>query len=154
MSEHLEALGYMGAFIGAIVEGEVCLISALQTARLGHTDFYGILLAAFLGTQTIDWSLYLSARRWKDNTYFDRKPALRSKLDRMSGFLHHYPEGMLLTYRFMYGFRVVLPLLFGISRIPIFKFALYSFIGTLLWITVVASIGCQVLHWLGGGVQV
>jgi membrane protein DedA with SNARE-associated domain len=42
---------------------------------------------------------------------------------------------LLLTYRFMYGFRVVLPLLFGLSGVKPLRFAFYSLTGTALWIS-------------------
>jgi membrane protein DedA with SNARE-associated domain len=51
----------------------------------------------------------------------------------------------MLAYRFMYGFRVVLPLVFGMSEIPTRRFALFSLISTALWLSALGMLG----SWLG-----
>lgn len=142
MSETLESLGYLAAFFGAIFEGEASLITALQTARLGYTSFYGILLAGFLGTVCVDWSLFLGARK-KGRSYLKNNQSLQGKLDRMDNVMVKHSNWLLIFYRFLYGFRIVLPVLFGLSGITIRKFAIFSLISTLLWLWVLSIVGYQ-----------
>lgn len=144
MSEYLESLGYLGAFLGSVLEGELALITTLQTAHLGYTNFYGILLAAFLGTQSVDWFLFLTGRH-QGQGYLEKKPKLQSKLQYLERVMDRHDQWLLLSYRFLYGFRLALPLLFGISDVPLPKFAIYSLISTLIWITVIGNLGYYLL---------
>lgn len=154
MAEWIESLGYLGAFLGAIVEGEVVFIAALQTVRLGYLDFYYVLLAVFLGAQVVDWSLFLAARRG-GQAIIDKRPKLQPRFDKMSELVERRSTLLLLAYRFMYGFRIVLPTLFGISSVSLGRFALLSFIGTLLWVLIIGYTGfffsenlMAALNWL------
>lgn len=52
----------------------------------------------------------------------------------MERLFAHRGKVLLFLYRFMYGFRIVLPLLFGLSNVPIAQFALYSLTSTIVWI--------------------
>jgi len=146
MTEWLASLGYLGAFIGAILEGEVALITALQTAHLGYTNYWGILIAGFLGTVLMDWFAFLSGRK-KGRSLIQGKPKLVKRLEKMDKMMDRNANWLLLIYRFMYGFRVVLPLLFGISAVPVRKFAIFSLISTFLWITMIASLGNLLSEW-------
>ena len=137
MTEWLASLGYLGALLGAVFEGEISFLAALQTVRLGYLNFYYVLLSVFVGAQAIDWFIFLAARRG-GMAVLERRPGLRGKVRRMNNLLERRSTLLLLSYRFLYGFRVVLPTLFGISSITIRRFALLSFISTMLW---VAAIG-------------
>jgi len=148
MQEMLESLTYLGAFFGAILEGEVSLITALQSARMGYSSFYGILLAGFLGTVCIDWSLFLGARK-KGRAYLKDKQRLQGKLDRMDHVMVKHSSWLLIFYRFLYGFRIVLPVLFGLSGITIRRFAIFSLISTLLWLWVLSMVGTQFAAFIG-----
>ena len=152
MSEFLTSLGYLGAFFGTMLEGEIALISALQTAQLGYTNFYGILAAGFLGTLVTDWFFFLSARRG-GKKMVENKPKLRSKLNRINGMLDRYGNWLLLFYRFFYGFRIALPMLFGLSNIPTKKFAFFNLLSTMLWLSMLAFLGQYIAQWLGIGID-
>lgn len=140
MPDGMESIGYLGAFLGAVVEGEVAFVAAVQATRSGHLNFYCVLAAVFLGAQAVDWSLYLSGRKG-GRAALERRPKLAPRFAQMAGMVEERGTLLLLGYRFMYGFRVVLPTLFGIVRIPLQRFALLSFISTSLWVIVVGNVG-------------
>ena len=43
--------------------------------------------------------------------------------------------------RFMYGFRIIGPILLGMGRVPSWKFMVYNFIGAAIWAPLIAGIG-------------
>ena len=143
-----ESLGYLGAFIGAIFEGEIAIVASLQATHVVYTNFYGILLAGFLGTISMDWFLYLNGR-YNGRNYLNKRPKLQVRLDKMNLYMDRYTNWLLFFYRFMYGFRIALPLLFGLNSIPIRKFAIYSLISTVLWISLLGVLGHYLAAWLG-----
>lgn len=134
MADWLVSLGYLGAFIGAFLEGEIVLLSALQAVRTGHLDLGGILLSFSMGTLTADWFFYLTGRH-RGRTFLERHPRMHRPFIKMERQFNKWGYFLLLTYRFMYGFRVVLPLLFGLSGVKPLRFAFYSLVGTALWIS-------------------
>ncbi len=140
MAEWISSLGYLGAFLGAVLEGEVAFVTALQATRMGYLDFYYVLLAVFLGAQAVDWSLYLAGKRG-GQAAIERRPKLKPRFEQMAGVVEQRSTLLLLGYRFMYGFRIVLPTLFGVVKISTRRFALFSFISTLLWVLIVGNLG-------------
>ena len=148
MATQVDLLAYLSAFIGALLEGEVALVTSLQASRMGYANFYGILLAGFIGTLLADWFFFLSARL-KGRAYLQNKPRIEVQLNKMNHHMDRHANWLLLFYRFIYGFRTALPILFGLSDIPIRKFALFSLISTVLWICYVGTLGHYVADWLG-----
>jgi membrane protein DedA with SNARE-associated domain len=140
MAEWIESLGYIGAFLGAVVEGEIAFLTAVQATKLGYLNFYYVLLAVFLGAQLVDWSLYLAGKRG-GQAAIDSRPKLKPRFAKMSEAVEQRSTVLLLAYRFMYGFRIVLPTLFGVAKVPVQRFALFSFISTLLWVLIIGNLG-------------
>lgn len=134
MADWLVSLGYLGAFIGAFLEGEIVLLSALQAVRMGYLNLSGILISFFAGTVAADWFFYLTGRH-RGRTFLERHPRMHRPFIKMERQFNKWGYFLLLTYRFMYGFRVVLPLLFGLSGVKPLRFAFYSLMGTALWIS-------------------
>jgi len=134
MADWLVSLGYLGAFVGAFLEGEVVLLSALQAVRMGYFNLVGILLSFFAGTVAADWFFYLTGRH-RGRAFLERHPRMHRPFLKMERQFNKWGYFLLLTYRFMYGFRVVLPLLFGLSGVKPLRFAFFSLIGTAVWIS-------------------
>ncbi len=148
MPDWIESLGYLGAFLGAFLEGEILLLAAIQAAVAGYLNFFGVLLAFGLGTLAADWTFFLAGRR-TGARYIERFPRLKPRFERMEGVVFANATILLLLYRFIYGFRIVLPVLFGLSkRISLRKFAVFSFVSTLLWIGVYGTLGYFFAEWL------
>jgi len=140
MQDFLEVCGYLGAYLGVFVEGEVLFLTAIITAQLGYLNFWGVFLAVFLGAQTSDWTFFLLGRK-KGLAFSNKRPKLKAKMDKMSLHLEEHPNLILLSYRFLLGFRIVIPLMIGLSSISIKKFALFSALSTGLWLSVYGSFG-------------
>lgn len=147
MQELLESLGYLGAYLGAIIEGEVLFLTAIQLASMGYLNYYGVLAAVFTGTLTADWLFFLSGRA-RGNQWIDKYPKLKARFLRMDKRMERYDAWLLFFYRFMYGFRVVLPALFGIRGITPWKFGLFSLLATGCWTALFGSLGYYFSDWI------
>ena len=140
MEAWIESLGYLGAFLGAILEGEILFLTAVQMAQLGFLNFWGVLISVFLGTLVADWLFYWAGRS-KGRHYIDRFPKLKPRFDRMDQRMNRFDGFFLIAYRFMYGFRVVLPVLFGVRGISPLRFGIFSFVATACWVAVFGTLG-------------
>ncbi|HSW83746.1 MAG TPA: VTT domain-containing protein, partial [Usitatibacter sp.] len=70
-----------------------------------------------------------------------RYPHMQLRAQRFDAMLSRWHAPVIIGIRFMYGFRIVGPILLGMGRVPVWKFMLYNFIGAALWAPMVAGIG-------------
>jgi membrane protein DedA with SNARE-associated domain len=140
-------VAYLSIFAGAVLEGELVYISAIQAAQAGYVDLYGAIAAFFLGTFCTDWFYFFTGRK-QGRRYLERSEKLQLKAARIDHLLARYGTLLLLSYRFIYGFRIVLPLLFGASKLSSRRFLLFSLLSTSIWVTVYGWVGYYFTHWL------
>ena len=141
----LDLLKYLSVAIGAFLEGEIAYITAIQAGVAGQLRWPVMLAFFFMGTHLADWVYFLLGRT-QGIAFLNRSPRLQKQAQHFQGWLMRYQLLMLLSYRFIYGFRVVLPAMFGIAQIPPRRFALMSVLGTLIWM---GTYGLWfVRHWL------
>ncbi len=138
--EWLQSLGYLGAFLGAVLEGEIMLITFIQLARLGYLNLYLVIISFSMGTLTTDWVCFFIGRK-RGRQFFVNHPRFRKQFLKMDRLMSKREQYLLLTYRFMYGFRFVLPVLFGLSSVSIRRFVVYSLFGTFVWVGSFATLG-------------
>jgi membrane protein DedA with SNARE-associated domain len=128
----IKTYGYAALFIGTFLEGETILIIAGIAAHTGLLNLWGCIFWAFLGSMSGD-QLYFYIGRYKGDWLLARKPAWRGRIEKALRKLEHHANWLLLTFRFMYGLRNVITLAVGISRIPIWRFAVLNAIGAMVW---------------------
>jgi membrane protein DedA with SNARE-associated domain len=134
--EHLLELvygyGYVIIFIGTLFEGETFVALGGFAAYQEHLSL-GILipvaiLGAFVGDNAFFWT-----GRLKGASLVRRFPALAPKVEVAKKHLERHHLWLIATSRFMYGFRAMLPIAFGMSRIPAWKFMALNFLGAVAW---------------------
>lgn len=143
----MNLVAYLSIFAGAVLEGELVYISAIQAAQAGYVDLYGAIAAFFLGTFCTDWFYFFTGRK-QGRKYLERNEKLQIKAARIDHLLARYGTLLLLSYRFIYGFRIVLPLLFGASKLSSRRFLLFSLLSTSIWVAVYGWIGYYFTNWL------
>lgn len=143
----MNPLAYLSIFAGAALEGELVYISAIQAARAGYVDLVGAIIAFFLGTFCTDWFYFLTGRK-QGRRFFERNEKLQRQAARIEHLMARYGTLLLLFYRFIYGFRIVLPLLFGMSSISRQRFLWFSLLSTSIWVGVYGWIGYYFTQWL------
>lgn len=143
----MNLVAYLSIFAGAALEGELVYISAIQAARAGYVDLAGAIAAFFLGTFCTDWFYFLTGRK-QGRRYLERNEKLQLKAAKIDHLLARHGTLLLLSYRFIYGFRIVLPLLFGASKLSSRRFLLFSLLSTSIWVAVYGWVGYYFTNWL------
>jgi len=64
-----------------------------------------------------------------------------ARADRFDALLARWHAPLIVAIRFMYGFRIVGPVLLGMGRVPAWKFVVFNFIGAAIWAPLIAGLG-------------
>ena len=136
----IESYGYIAVFIGAFLEGETILALAGLASYRGYMDFWTVvmvaMMAGFLGDQ-----FYFFLGRWKGQQLLSRFPRWQERAHKFDALLARWHAPLIIGIRFMYGFRILGPIMLGMGRVPSWKFVLYNFIGAAIWAPLIAGIG-------------
>ena len=136
--------GYAALLIGSLAEGETVTLLGGVAAHQGLLKFPLAVLAVALGGMIGDQVLYLFGRRF-GNRALRRFSRHQKKIDRAQGLILRYPVWCIIGTRFMYGFRVIGPLLIGASRVPPKLFIPLNILGAFIWALIFTTLG-----YLGG----
>ncbi len=140
MEEFLHQYGYLALALGTFVEGETAILVASSLVYSGVFSGPETIFFAFIGSFASDWFYFLIGRL-NGNYFVDRRPSLKARLEPVSRFFESHRLQILLSYRFLYGFRTILPLMIGLTGVRPFHFLGYSVFAGLLWATVVGTVG-------------
>jgi len=118
--------------VGLFLEGETVMIASAFAAHRGYLNIYLVVSIGFLTTLSSDWFYFFLGRRGGRKA-IEKRPSLHRHVQKVSRLMDKYPVLILLCYRFLYGFRIVVPVAVGLSRIKARKFLLLSLGAILLW---------------------
>ncbi|EAA0891557.1 DedA family protein [Salmonella enterica] len=136
--------GYAALVIGSMAEGETVTLLGGVAAHQGLLKFPLVAAAVALGGMMGDQLLYLLGRCY-GGKILRRFPRYHTKIRRAQKMLQRHPYLFVIGTRFMYGFRVVGPLLIGASRLPPKIFLPLNIVGALIWALLFTTLG-----YLGG----
>ena len=136
--------GYAALVIGSMAEGETITLLGGVAAHQGLLKFPLVVISVALGGMIGDQLLYLLGRRFGGKLLkrFSHHQARIRKAQRM---IQRRPYLFVIGTRFMYGFRVIGPLLIGASRLPPKVFLPLNVLGALVWAMIFTTLG-----YLGG----
>ncbi|ECD9443017.1 DedA family protein [Salmonella enterica subsp. salamae] len=138
--------GYAALVIGSIAEGETVTLLGGVAAHQGLLKFPLVAAAVALGGMMGDQLLYLLGRCY-GGKILRRFPRYHTKIRHAQKMIQRHPYLFVIGTRFMYGFRVVGPLLIGASRLPPKIFLPLNIVGALVWALLFTTLG-----YLGGEV--
>ncbi|EBD8535268.1 DedA family protein [Salmonella enterica] len=136
--------GYAALVIGSMAEGETVTLLGGVAAHQGLLKFPLVAAAVALGGMMGDQLLYLLGRCY-GGKILRRFPRYHTKIRRAQKMIQRHPYLFVIGTRFMYGFRVVGPLLIGASRLPPKIFLPLNIVGALIWALLFTTLG-----YLGG----
>lgn len=141
----IQQYGYYAVFVGAFLEGETILALAGLAAHRGYLDFLTVTLlaglAGFLGDQ-----FFFFLGRTRGAQILARFPDARERAHRFDDLLARWHAPLIVAIRFLYGFRILGPILLGMGRCPSWKFVVYNAIGAAIWAPLVAGAGWAFGH--------
>lgn len=145
VQEAVANYGYLALFAGTFVEGESFFILGGVAARHGLLDPWLVALAAMGGGFAGDQIFFLLGR-WRGVDLLARSRRMARKAVRVRRLVRRHAVILMLSSRFLYGLRTVVPLACGVAGIPPLRFLLLNLVSALLWTLCFGSLG----YWLGG----
>ena len=124
--------GYWALLVGTFLEGEAVLIIAGILANLGFLSIWPVIIVAFLGSLLSDQTYFWIGRK-KGALLVPRHPRWQKRLNKVNLLLEKHQVLVMLTFRFLYGFRIVSPFAIGMSKISTKRFAFFNTLGSALW---------------------
>ena len=124
--------GYIAVFLGAIVEGETVILTSSALAALGYMNIYKIMAITFCTTVIVDQILFQVGRRYGP-AFFAKYPKLLPKADKAFRLLHRFDRWFILSFRFIYGIRVISPIVIGAANVETKRFAILNILSALIW---------------------
>jgi membrane protein DedA with SNARE-associated domain len=143
VKDGIETYGYVGVLIGTLLEGDIALVLGGLCARCTDLRLYGVILAAFMGAIIGDQACY-NLGRHKGLQLLNRFPRLKLRTERVFHHLRRHGSVIAFAFRFVYGFRILTPLLIGASGVGRGRFTLLNCLGALSWATVLGCLGYAV----------
>lgn len=140
LKEYLELHGYWVLFIGTFLEGEAILLLAGFLAFQGYLDILGVMCTAWVGSFLGD-QFYFYLGRLKGRELLKRFHSIAKKFREALKLIEKYGNFVAFISRFTYGFRIVLPIILGITNLAP---------RTFLWINLVSALVWAVVFSLGG----
>ncbi len=140
MEKFLEDYGYIALLIGSFLEGETSILIASSLIYRGYFEIPDTVFFGFAGSFLSDW-IYFTIGRLNGRYFIAKRPALLARIAGVQDFFDTHKYQILFTYRFLYGFRVIIPLIIGMSRIRPLQYLFYSILSGLLWSGVVTTVG-------------
>jgi membrane protein DedA with SNARE-associated domain len=139
--EHLiSRFGYPALILGLLLEGETVLVLAAFTAHGGYLNLPLVIAIAFLVTFASD-QFFFWMGRMQGSQILEKRPGWRPGVEKARALMHGNTTFLFIGFRFMYGLRIVLPFVFGMSRFDPRRFAVLNSIGVLLWALVFGVAG-------------
>ena len=136
----IDLYGYYAVAVGSFLEGETVLALAGLAAYRGYLDFWKVCVVAaafgFLGDQC-----YFFLGRYQGCRMLAKFPGVEERTQRFDALLARWHAPLIIGIRFMYGFRILGPVMLGMGRVPAWKFMVYNFIGAAIWAPLIAAIG-------------
>lgn len=140
LREYLTVHGYWVLFLWTFMEGEAGLILAGFLAYQGYFTVSGVMATAFFGAFCGD-QFYFYLGRLKGKYLLSHSHYLLRKLRKGLRLIERYGNLVAFTSRYTYGFRIVLPIILGMTPFPSIRF---------LWLNLVSACSWSIIFTLAG----
>ncbi len=167
VSNYIEHFTYLGLFVILILCGmglpipeDIVLLAGGYLVHRGVIRYTLTLGVSFIGVVSGDCSLFLLGRHFGQNVlrYLELwKPAARAQIVKLEDFMRRHGHKAILYARFLAGMRALIYISAGMLGVPLSRFLTFDFLGALLSVPIVVSIGYffggqieTAVEWLGG----
>lgn len=140
LKDYLELHGYWVLFLGTFLEGEAILLLAGFLAFQGYMSIFGVICTAWAGSFLGD-QCYFYLGYYKGKGLLKRFHFIAKKFREALKLIKKYGNYVAFISRFTYGFRIVLPIILGITNLAP---------RTFLWINLVSALCWAVVFSMGG----
>lgn len=142
------AYGYLGVAVGALLEGETALLLGGLAAFHGILTISGVMVAGFVGGITGDQVYFYLGRRHGPRVLATR-PRCRQLVSRVTALMQRNSDLFIFGFRFLYGLRVVSPLMIGLTAVSAGRYTVINVLGGIVWAVSITALAVL----LGQGVE-
>ncbi|KRP63109.1 DedA family protein [Pseudomonas trivialis] len=143
LQQFLHDFGYFALFLGTFFEGETILVLAGFLAFREYMDIKLVVVVAFFGSYAGDQLWYYMGRK-HGRKLLARKPRWQLMGDKALEHIRKHPDIWVLSFRFVYGLRTVMPVAIGLSGYPPLRYLVLNGIGAAIW---AAALGAAAYHF-------
>jgi membrane protein DedA with SNARE-associated domain len=147
LAQLLSEYGYLAVFIGCLLEGETILLLAGFAAHQGYLSLWTTLWIAFIGATIGDQCFFWIGRRWGQEL-LQRIPKAATRVQRVKTLLQRHHALIIVGIRFMYGLRILGPIVIGASDVPVWRLATFNVLGAAIWAPLIGGLGYAFGHAL------
>jgi membrane protein DedA with SNARE-associated domain len=140
LREYLQVHGYWVLFIGTFLEGEAILIFAGFLAFQGYLSIYGVILSAFAGSFLGD-QFYFHVGRLKGQALLRVFSSMARKFRKALRIIERYGSFVAFVSRYTYGFRILLPIILGMTKLSSRRFLILNLLSALSWAIIFSLLG-------------
>jgi membrane protein DedA with SNARE-associated domain len=140
LRDYLEIHGYWVLFAGTFLEGEAILIMAGFLAFQGYLHVGGVILTAFAGSFLGD-QFYFYLGRVKGKALLRKFHFIARRFRDALRLIEKYGTFVAFISRFTYGFRIVLPIILGITSLPSRTFLAINLGSAFVWAVIFSLAG-------------
>lgn len=140
LKEYLEVHGYWVLFFWTFLEGEAGLILAGFLAFEGYFSLWGVILISFAGAFCGD-QFYFYLGRWQGPFLLKLFTGIARKFRKALKLIEKYGAFVAFISRYTYGFRIVLPVILGMTSFSSVKFCWLNILSALAWAVIFATAG-------------
>ena len=139
--------GYVAVFVGSLLEGETILILAGFAAHQGYLSLPLTVGIAFVGG-TLGDQIFYWLGRLAGKPLFNHLPHAAARARRVNALLVRFDAALIVGIRFMYGLRILGPIVIGTSDVQPWRFVIFNIIGAAVWAPLIAGVGYLFGHTL------
>jgi membrane protein DedA with SNARE-associated domain len=137
---YLEVHGYWVLFLWTFLEGEAGLILAGFLAYQGYMHIVGVMVTAFFGAFCGD-QFYFYVGRWHGVRLLRAFTFIARKFRKALKLIERYGTFVAFVSRYTYGFRIVLPVILGMTTFPALKFCWLNILSAAAWAVIFSLTG-------------
>jgi membrane protein DedA with SNARE-associated domain len=132
LRDYLQVHGYWVLFSGTFLEGETILIFAGFLACQGYLSIYGVILSAFAGSFLGD-QFYFHLGRKKGPALLRLFTSMARKFRKALRLIERYGSFVAFVSRYTYGFRILLPIILGMTNLSSRRFLILNLASAFSW---------------------
>lgn len=128
----LHHFGYPALVLGTFVEGEAAVLFGAYLAVQGYLKIEWVAFFAFCGTLATDQWWYFLGRR-HGRKFLAKRPKWQATGDKALRHLQRNPDLWVLSFRFIYGMRMIMPIAIGLSGYSWRRYIVLDSIAVAVW---------------------
>lgn len=140
LKDYLALHGYWVLFLWTFLEGEAGLILAGFLAFEGYLNIVGVMGCAFAGAFSGD-QFYFYLGRWQGVRLLRLFTAIARRFRKALRLIERYGTFVAFVSRYTYGFRIILPVVLGMTTFPARRFCWLNILSALAWAVIFSLAG-------------